>query len=393
MAPIMLGMLKARRAYLLGTADLINFRMWTALTRTVTRGLPQDDIPPSPQSVADFLAENRFRNAEDEIHDSGFTPLIFASISGNVVVVRELITNFRVNIRARVLVNLPRFGTEKGMDALTFAVCDCPPEEAREIVSLLLAEGADPNLTFPSGGTPLIAAVVRHNVDGIRTLISSAARFGEGKLDLEKGMKVNRATALLVAGAFGTFEVIEALLEAGAKRDAKNDAGGNLLNAICCNPAATPRWLELICGSSASPEHMAFDINHQTSPRNSKWKLIGKAMRTLCRLNISHSDLVMDLAHVECATPIHLAARQGNFKIVEWLLMNGAEKSLRLKNRMGYTPIDIAREFGPYHEVCGLLGASMCADLAESQQPPSMRQSSDLALRVARSGQTAIAMQ
>jgi len=87
----------------------------------------------------------------------------------------------------------------------------------------------------------------------------------------------------------------------------------------------------------------------------------------------------------------HFAARQGNYKLVQWLLQNGADGSLQLKNRMGCTPIDIARVCGPHHEVSGLIGASMCAASVDSQS--TTRQSNGLALRIARSGQTAIPMQ
>ena len=128
----------------------------------------------------------------------------------------------------------------------------------------------------------------------------------------------------------------------------RNKAGGTFLNAICGNPAAEPRWLELV---RSSPNESVDSLNRQTTPRNFKWRSIGLVMRTVCRLNISRSDLVMDLAHIERATPLHLAARQGNYKLVASLLQNGASGSLHLKNKMGCTPIDIARVCGPHHEV------------------------------------------
>jgi hypothetical protein len=55
------------------------------------------------------------------------------------------------------------------------------------------------------------------------------------------------------------------------------------------------------------------NVNHQNASRSVKWKIIGESMRTIRRLNLSRSDLVMDIAHVEGATPIHLAARQGKY--------------------------------------------------------------------------------
>ena len=113
------------------------------------------------------------------------------------------------------------------------------------------------------------------------------------------------------------------------------------------------------------------------------------------RLGNSHSDLVMDLAHWEGATPVHVAARAGNYKLVQNLLAaHGAGGSVHLKNKLGCTPIDVARVFGPHHEVSGLLGAAMCSSLAESRSAPNrLIAREESFLRLARSGATAISMQ
>ena len=132
-------------------------------------------------------------------------------------------------------------------------------------------------------------------------------------------------------------------------------------------------------------------MNHQNAPRTWKWRAIGKLMRTVRHLNLSRSDLVVDIAHVESATPLHLAARKGNYALVQWLLQNQADASLKLKNRMGCTPIDIARVCGPHHEVGGLIGSAICVDSVDSQSATRQRRPS--IERVARSGATAIEMQ
>ena len=193
MAPIMVRMLRFRREYHLGGDDMINFRWWTALVPTVMKGLPSDGVDLSPQSVNGFLHQNRFKTPQDETRSSGFTPIIFAAFSGNSAVVNELLTRHSavVDVNARVLVDLPKYGFEKGMDALTFAACGCPQDKVYEIVSLLLAHGADPNsTTWNSGGTPLMAAIIWHNIGGVQALIASAGT----RLDLEKGIKANSAT-------------------------------------------------------------------------------------------------------------------------------------------------------------------------------------------------------
>ena len=179
-------------------------------------GLPSEGMPTPPSSVADFLTQNQFSEPGDETSAFGFTPLVLSALSGNVVVVRELIAVHHVDVNARVRFDVPKFGIERGMDACAIAASGCPHDKVYEVVSFLLASGADPNLTFPgSGGTALMGAVVWHNLEGVRALISCE------RLDLEKGLRANNATAVLIAGFTGTFEILDALLQAGANREHK----------------------------------------------------------------------------------------------------------------------------------------------------------------------------
>jgi ankyrin repeat protein len=216
MAPIMLKLLRSLREYHFGRDELLSFRMFTALMPLLMSGLPSERIPTALRSVAEFLNQNRFSEPDDETDASGFTPLVFAAISGNIGVVRELITTHHVDVDARVRVGIPKFGVEKGMGTLALVASSCPQDKVREMASFLLASGADPNLPANSGVTSLIAAVTWQNLEGVRALVSCA-----DVLDLEKGITANNATALLIAGAYGTFEILEALLQAGANREHK----------------------------------------------------------------------------------------------------------------------------------------------------------------------------
>ena len=93
--------------------------------------------------------------------------------------------------------------------------------------------------------------------------------------------------------------------------------------------------------------------------------------RMILRLGISRSDLVREMAHCGHSTgarifylmmrdcpvifcymaALHWAAAKGNILLVRWLLHNGAYESIHVKNRMGCTPLDMARIFGPHLEV------------------------------------------
>ena len=125
----------------------------------------------------------------------------------------------------------------------------------------------------------------------------------------------------------------------------RNDNGGFLLTDIAHNPIADPSWFELACATSME------DINAIARPRNLKWKTIAFAMRTVFKFGISRSALAMDLAHTDGSTPLSCASRQGNVKVVRWLLNNGALKSLHLKTQNGRSPLDLSRIFGPHREV------------------------------------------
>ena len=209
-------MVEKRREYYLGAGDIMRFRVWSALVPGCMQGLSHSDVAPLPATVTEFLAAYRYASPRDEENiGSGLVPLTVACISGNVEVVRELIRSHGANVNARVQVDdlNAEFGVERGNDALGIGAFSCPHAQAHEIVSVLLESGADPNSrTYGIGGTPLMAAVVGHSLEAVRALLACE------RLDLEIGLKVNNATALNIAGVKGTYDIVEALLRAGADR-------------------------------------------------------------------------------------------------------------------------------------------------------------------------------
>ena len=214
---VMFQMLEKKREYYLGSGKLLLFRMWTALAKSVMQGLAHDHAQDAPSSVQEFLALYRFESARDEENrGSGFAPLVFASISGNLPVVRELVDSKGADVQARVRVDVHDFGAEKGLDALALAAASCPQLQVHEVVAALLAAGADPNATSATNGTtPLICAVGYQNLGGVCALLACS------KVDIEKGLLINRASPLNIAGYMSTHEILEALIEAGADKCAK----------------------------------------------------------------------------------------------------------------------------------------------------------------------------
>ena len=123
---------------------------------------------------------------------------------------------------------------------------------------------------------------------------------------------------------------------------------------IASNPIADASWCELLAKTPAYE-----DINMVQRPRNMKWKVINLAMRTISKLGISHAEIVESLAYDGGGTALSRAAQKGNVRLVLWLVHNGAIKTVHLKNKLGYSPLDISHAFGPHREVEGNLGSIM----------------------------------
>ena len=399
-APVIHRMLQKRREYHLGLEDLISYRLWSAFSPHFLAGLPAADRNQKKIDVTStFLREYRFDGPRsEENRNSGITPLMLAAASGHVGVVRELLQTHSVDVNAKMRINVPDFGLEKGQGALSFAVSTCPSSQVNPIVSELLLQGADPNKASAGPGTtPLMSAVISLNLQGVKSLVENAG----DKLELNKGLKFNNATALSLAAFYSTTEIVEALIQAGANVVHIEDGGGNKLTDACSNPAANPRMLEVLSKTGLG-NRTVIDVNDKIVARTLKWATLDSVLRKLVKGNYLRSHIAKGRANCQGSTPLHMAARQGNVNVVQWLLQNGAQKSLHVKNKMGCTALDVARIFGPHHEVEGILGAAMLEDLQQQESSQLKRKASrqvsmqrlmSSALRGARSGETAIRMQ
>ena len=395
---VILQMIQKRRELLLGSGDLVNYRMWTAFTPSVMQGLISNSMSALPSSVEEFISAYRFSDARDEEnHGSGLCPIMLSALSGNIVVLNELISQHNVDVNARLQMNIYEYGAEQGATTLLLAAAMCPQHNVRAAIGALLTAGADPNAQTMQGTTPLMAAAMYQNVEGVRALLAC----GGDTLDLETGFKANHATALSVAAFTGTAEIVDALVHAGANRKHIEDGGGSKLTDACSNPAADVRMLEMLCRGDSSS--LRTNINDQMKPRTLKFKMIDIAVQIALRAQGSATSLLMmGRAHCEGSTALHFSARSGNAKLIRWLLDNGAKLSLFIKNKMGCLPIDLARIFGPHAVVEGLLGAAMIKVMQQQSHLPDpsaslsrkalVKRLETTALQTARSGETAIEM-
>lgn len=112
-------------------------------------------------TFAGFMAINEFNLFDDFPFEAEYTPLMEASLDGNIQRVNELL-NAGEN---------PNEMNDFGETPLIIAVVN----EEIEIIEVFLENGADPNLQDDFGWTPLMSAVMTENIEvGIRLLEAGA---------------------------------------------------------------------------------------------------------------------------------------------------------------------------------------------------------------------------
>jgi ankyrin repeat protein len=126
---------------------------------------------------------------------------------------------------------------------------------AEAILRLLIAKGADPRTTDASRNTSVIAAVklllkAGAQVNGVSAVASVNVKAGP--------IALGRYTALLLAAPYGSYDLINTLLDAGADVNAKDVRGMTLGLCVPNGPLAT---------AIGSPSR---DDDHQFQPHGSE---------------------------------------------------------------------------------------------------------------------------
>jgi ankyrin repeat protein len=144
-----------------------------------------------------------FYSGDDEEHDAWDTTLIRASFSGCVDVVTVLIANGADVNQADDEGNTPIYWASFYGHL--------------QVVQALIAAGADAKKVANYGGTPMYAASARGHLEVVRALIAAGA-------DVNQAVAIVGETPISCASSRGRLEIVQALIAAGADvNQADND--------------------------------------------------------------------------------------------------------------------------------------------------------------------------
>lgn len=269
----------------------------------------------------------------------GLTALIVAAAEGHAHIVREL-------IKAKANVNLTR---ESGDTALLLA----SGKGYTEIVEILLASGAKVDAQYQNGFTPLMRASYNGHTNTVVILLKSHPNteiIGNGN------------TALIWAALQGHAEIVNKLLAAGAKVEAKDQYGSTALTW-----ASEKGYTEIVEKLLA----VGADVNAIYTAQN---KIKGFTSLMIACIN-NHVDVVdrlikakadVDLQNEYGSTALVFASEEGHVEIVKMLIEAGA--NVNAQNKYGTTALIWASEKGYSEIVSSLIRAKAEINLEEDDK-------------------------
>jgi ankyrin repeat protein len=238
-------------------------------------------------TVAKLLAGGAEVNTRDA---RGNTPLMYASASGSLDMMRQLLTA-GADVKAK-----------NNFESTALMWCSSNLEKVR----LLIDKGADVNAHSKQGRTPLVIAAAHDgNIDVIRLLIKKGA-------DVNAGGPAGASAALLAAAGANDTAMVRLLVEQGA--DVKAKADGRFSALMSAAGFGNVEVVKLLLAHGA-------DVNEQSEPVSE---------RPVKNGNIAIGSL----------TPLLLAVTSGSPETVRLLLNAGADVNVRDVRQM--TPMMLA---------------------------------------------------
>ncbi|WP_169457908.1 ankyrin repeat domain-containing protein [Ottowia thiooxydans] len=213
--------------------------------------------PSYAASLSDTTQGPFTRSKHTPTHRNRLTPLMTASQSGEIELVKSLLKQPDAQVNAKLI--------PSGQSALTLAI----NRKHQNVVDALLESKANPNSYIPGGTSALGLAIGSKQPVAVEALLNAGAQANATfsnevtpltlvatkgcldtlyvllKMDPESGSAANLNAALRVAANFGHVEFVNALLQLGAVASAKT-LQTLVENRIDANPACGSAKLELI---------------------------------------------------------------------------------------------------------------------------------------------------
>jgi ankyrin repeat protein len=308
------------------------------------RGLFDESSKRSWRSLDEFKSDLRWNLSKDGvwIDRDGFSLLNYAVISGCIRVVQETLVEIEKNSDRKTRVShmqvrapsggIPELGISGRSTTLMASMAVSGPE----IVSLLLDHGADPSETDTIGFDAFMIASTLGRIENVKYWLK---RFPEW--DVKRKNKIAGDCALSLALFQGPrrLEILKVLMEHGASLNVFNDLGASVLIGICCNEDVDLQVLQLL----VQKKEFVNIVNYQISARSVKWRIIQRIAQFLTQNKLTDSGIVSSLAYLSGSTAIRYAATRGDIDLVDILLQNGADPSI--KNDLGFSAVDCCHAF------------------------------------------------
>ena len=286
------------------------------------------------------------------VEEGGFTPLLFAARQGDLASARLLLAAGAD----------PNDTAPTGAAALVVAA----HSGHGALAAWLLDQGADPNAAG-AGYAPLHAAVLRGDAELVSALLDHGAdpnaRLARGTPHARYGklyaleMRLAGATPFFLAAQYGFADVMRRLAAAGA--DPRAGLEGGVTPLMAAAGMLTPGFIQAgndRRGRAIDTAEMELALRQDPDRRRLMNSGID-AVRAAVELGAD-----VNAARANGDTALHLAAHHGFNTVVRYLVGRGADPNA--KNARGQTPLDFALGVGRVPERNPVTGADVStADL------------------------------
>lgn len=348
LGPVMSELIEARKRVALEHAtpvELLWYRLLHAAKSHLLRGTRFEVR--AEGTLAEWMSTMRFESARDG-EKSGLTPLLFAAISGRTDLVTALL-DAGADIHCRLAKSHPQFDHwTKGSSVMHIAAM----HDNVEMMTLLLARGADPRLREAgSGTTPLGFACEIGCMGNIRALLAH-----DPSLALEPNRDGIWAIAeVILCGRERAFETLcaeypsmmRSLLDGGHAGTRSGFGLCSALVGITGDPITLRKVAEAGCD---------VDLIASKKAMSTTLRLVQSVSQQWLRCSLRTPPLIVQtLALTINATAMHVSAWWGNLGSINVLIDAGA--TVDAHNEFHMTPLHLASMCGHEAIVARLLEA------------------------------------